>query len=101
MAVVKTARGRTLFEGGDVAAYQYAERHFPHCANDVSGQSAEDGPVAQVVVVDDEGGQHAFVGGEWEDVNYDLKQRDSDTFTKLESKAGNRRGQRTPKPEGE
>jgi hypothetical protein len=93
MAQVRTAQGRVVFEGDTEAAAVFVESKFPHIANNVSG-GPDDGPVGQVVMVDDDGAQHAFVGGKWEDVNYDLGQR-GDAFVKQEKPAQRRASRNT------
>ena len=70
MALVKTARGRVVFEDdNEDNARAYVEQHFPHIH--VEPGSGYDGdPTADVVLIDNDGDHHALVGGEWLDVDY-------------------------------
>jgi hypothetical protein len=69
MSTVRDARNRLLFEGQEADALEFVEKNFPHVHVE-PGFPYAGPPSADVVVTGDDGGQVAFVGGEWQDVNY-------------------------------
>lgn len=73
MATVEDYNGRVLFDGIEDDATAYVEQHFPHHHNEPGHPSAGDEPTADVVMVDDADVTHAFVGGKWSEVDYEVK----------------------------